>query len=187
MTATTDRMANMRRALIPALLCLSLGALTGCAGSGAQTDAERLAELTEQADTEQDRQIAEALGSLMEAFSEGPQLPDGWPEDKIPLPPGSRPVASLAETVIPGTGGAATGVFYDSLDSAGQLQSFFDAELPGAGWNILDSQITGNYLELSAEGHGFAAVFIGGTLPNTVRLQSGASISLQVLLTKPAE
>jgi hypothetical protein len=128
--------------------------------------------------------------NLLDKFQEGAELPAGWPADLIPLPPGTKVVARLDSTTLPGVPGKASAVFYSLKAPADQIVSFFAKELPKKGWNVQASaeespaDASGPYREIAALNGSYIALIGGGEVPQRPPLKTGEVISIQIILAR---
>lgn len=170
-----------------ALLTVLTISLAGCSSPESDSDPtgrSRAEALQDQAQNQQQAQVADTVAKLLESFREGPQVPDGWPTDAIPVPPGAEPVASLQKSVLP-NGAETMSMFYASGQSSATIQSFFRAQLPRNDWSEAKSQEEGDLRWVTAENETFNGLFMAGPVPSLPRLESGAVIDVLIILTKP--
>lgn len=172
----TDSRLRLRPVILPALLGLLL-VLAACGGPQADTDEEASGAQPEQV------QIGDVLSQMAENFREGTDTPPDWPGDLIPIPPGAEQLASLENTTLPGQH-EVSAVFYSTTLSGDQIRAFYEQELPPRGWEVLEAITDEELASVSAQGHGRLLVVEGGALPRTIRLEGGATVSLQLALTK---
>lgn len=122
----------------------------------------------------------------LKGFTEGSEVPEGWPVEVIPLPPGAAPVASLSKTTVAGTAGEANTVFYTAEQSPEEINALWARELPAKGWTIIDTSPPGEYLVTTAEGNGYVGIFGAGVGFGPAEVSSGKKIAIQIILAKLA-
>jgi hypothetical protein len=126
--------------------------------------------------------------SLIESnFTEGSQLPEGWPVDLIPLPPGTTAVASLSKTFLPGTAGPATAVLYSTARSPQEVQDFLVGELPKRGWTLLESSPPGEAMVTAAQGNGYVGIFSSGKGFGSLEAEGAEALGMQIVLAELPE
>jgi hypothetical protein len=161
--------------------------LAGCSRSPSETDPSgrsRAEALKGQAENQQQAQVADTVSKLLESFREGPQVPDGWPTQAVPVPPGAKPVASLQRSILP-NGAETMSMFYASGRPSKEIQAFFRAQLPKNDWHEAKSQEEGELRWVTAESDVFNGLFMAGPVPSLPPLQSGEEIDVLVILTRP--
>lgn len=120
----------------------------------------------------------------IQGYTEGPSVPDGWPVDLIPLPPGAAPVASLDKTAVPDAEGEGYAVFYSADQSVQEITQFFTAELLNKGWKILETTPPDQYVAITAQNGGYVGIFGIGQGLGPPQTSSGKKIAFEVLLGK---
>ena len=180
------KFAQTARRLLGVVAALSM-LLAGCSNSPSDADPSgrsRAEALQDQAQNQQQAQVADTVDKLLGSFREGPQVPDGWPTSAVPVPPGAKPVASLQKSVLP-NGAETMSMFYVSGQPSKDIQSFFRSQLPKKDWFEPKSQEEGELRWVTAESEAFNGLFMAGPVPSLPRLQSGEEIDVLVILTKP--
>jgi hypothetical protein len=155
-------MNRKRLALIAGILLIALVAV-GCSKNEGGTNAGQTSEAAVTASaTETVSPTVIASGSATIAIGTG-ELPAGFP-DSFPIPDGATAVYSAS------TGGYA--VWFSTTQSADELRSFFDENLPSNGWTITvksdfgSSEGTGTIYVI--EGNGYSGgVYVGEGAPGS--------------------
>lgn len=161
--------------------------LAGCSGPEAETDPSgqaRAGALQGQAENEQQAQVADTVNKLLDSFREGSAVPEGWPANSIPVPSGTKPVASLQKSTLP-NGAETMSMFYASGQDSGEIQNFFLSQLPKRDWFEVKPQEEGELRWVTAETDTYNGLFMAGPVPSLPRLASGEIIDVLVILTKP--
>ncbi len=165
-----------------------VGILSSCSSApkrapGASRDTEAAAESTDN-QKQQVSPAADAVDLIDQNLKRGTELPAGWPVDLIPLPEGASPIASLAQTTIPGSTAPATAVFYSASLPSQEIQELFARELPKKGWNLLESSPPGDSMFTVVEGNGYVGVFGTGKGLAESEAKADQPMTIQVVLAK---
>ena len=142
-----------------------------------------------QAGTQESSNTGEGAGptteELVEAnFKEGSQLPEGWPVDVIPLPPGAAVVASLNKTALPGSTSPTSAVLYSTAQSPQEVHEFLANELPKRGWTVLETSPSGETMVTAARRDNFLGVFSSGKGLGSLEPEGREAIGMQVVLAE---
>ncbi|MBW3591746.1 MAG: hypothetical protein KY393_07870 [Actinobacteria bacterium] len=164
---------------------IALIAVLGLSACGDADDARNASnDSTTQATSQQEQQQAtEVVNEFLDNFREGGDLPEGWPTDAVVVPAGATPVASLANSTLPGFG-EASAVFYASGQSGVDVADFFEENLPEHGWTVVNRVDQEGYSEVSVQGNGYVGIFGAGEVPSRPQLKSSEVIDVQVVLAK---
>lgn len=181
---TAGTSARVLMAFALAFMTPSLAACSDSVESSDPSGQARAEALKGQAQNDQQRQQAEAVQELLTNFREGPAVPTGWPSEIVPVPPSSKPVASINKSQL-ADGAVAMTMLYSSTSAPEKIQSAFESGLKDKGWNNIQTSQQGDQLLVAAQKDDYSGIFMSGTLPSVPKLKSGETINVMAVLARP--